>query len=355
MVAGMVAGDPQQGGATWAVLQYVLGLEQLGHTVVVVEPVDRLSGPVTTYFGELGLDRAALLLRGTDQTVGLDYSALADFNAELLVNISGLLRDRRLTAPIPVRLFLDLDPVFTQIWHAQGDIDRIGGHTHYATVGSKLAETGLPLGPQWLTTLPPVLLDRWRVARDVDTAAFTTVGHWRSYGSVHWRGRQYGQKAHAVRRLLALPSLTREPLRPALAVHPDERADLDVLAAHGWTLLDPAKVAATPQRYQRFVAGSRGELGLAKAGYVDARSGWFSDRSACYLASGRPVVAHDTGFGAVLPTGRGLLAFSNAREAATAIDAVCADYESHSKAAREIAEQHLDSNHVLTRLLERIL
>jgi hypothetical protein len=285
----------------------------------------------------------------------LAYEDIAGFDAELLINISGLLRDHELTGPIKTRVFLDLDPVFVQVWHAQGVDVGLDGHTHHATVGQGLQETSIPLDRPWIPTLPPVVLEDWPYAQRLEHDAFTTVGNWRSYGSVHWRGELYGQKAHAVRRLLDLPQLTAERLMPAVAIHPAEEADLRALSDHGWQLADPAQVAATPERYKRFVAGSKGELALAKAGYVDSRCAWFSDRSACYLAAGRPVVAHDTGFGRFLPAGQGLLAFQTAQGAVTAIEEVCSDYSRHRRAARALAEEYLDSDLVLTRLLEAVL
>jgi hypothetical protein len=269
--------------------------------------------------------------------------------------VSGLLREPELTAGIPVRAFVDLDPVFVQLWHAQGVDLGFDAHTRHVTVGLRLAQRELPLDREWIATLPPVVLEEWPVAEQLEHDAFTTVANWRSYGSVEHDGARYGQKAHAVRRLLALPRIAPAPLLPALAIDPGEAADLRDLRAHGWRLADPAVVASTPDAYRRFVSGSKGELGFAKAGYVDARCGWFSDRSACYLAAGRPVVAHDTGFGCALPVGEGLLAFTTAHEAADAIGRVCADYERHRAAARAIAEQHLDSDIVLGRLLERVL
>ena len=355
IVAGMVAGDPGQGGATWAVLQYLRGLRRLGHEVRLVEPIAHRTNDVDDYFARLGLPDAALLVRGSQETVGLSYGELAGFEAELLINISGMLSDPELVDAVPVRVFLDLDPAFNQVWHAQGLHPTLAAHTHHVTVGTRLARTSLPLDRTWLPTLPPVVLADWPYAEAMSTDAFTTVGNWRSYGTASWRGVMYGQRAHAVRPLMDLPSRTSQPLRPALAIHPDETSDLRALREHGWRLTDPAGVAGTPERYRSFVAGSRGEIGFAKAGYVDSRCGWFSDRSASYLASGRPVVAQDTGFGEALPVGEGLLAYSNSIEAGAALEAVTRDYERHRRAARALAEEHLDSDRVLSRLLERVV
>jgi glycosyltransferase involved in cell wall biosynthesis len=354
LLAGMLAETPSHGGATWTVLQYARGLERLGHDVLLVEPVERLEEPSIAYFRSLDLPRAALLRRGSTETVGLDYEQIAGFDAELLLNLSGLLREPELTAPIATRVFVDLDPVFVQLWHAQGADFGLQDHTHHLTVGLRLRRTGIALEHDWMETLPPVVLEDWPPAQEVEWDAFTTVANWRSYGSVQFDGAFYGQKAHAIRRLLDLPRLTSTSLLPALSIHPDEQADLKALERHGWQLADPAKVAGTPQTYRRFLAGSKAELGLAKAGYVDSRCGWFSDRSACYLACGRPVVAHDTGIAESLPVGEGLLVFSSAEEAARKIERVCADYEHHRLAARQLAEARLDSDLVLTRLLELV-
>ncbi|HWC48861.1 MAG TPA: hypothetical protein VG448_08270 [Solirubrobacterales bacterium] len=363
LFSGMVAGDPEQGGASWSILQYLLGFRDLGHEVRLVEPVDRLDPPVVSYFEQLvqdfGLEgEAALLVRGSRETAGAPYKELTAWAAEadVLFNVSGMLRDDELVGPPPLRVFLDLDPAFNQPWHAEGIEMGFDLHNRFATVGLALGEPECPVptcGREWIKTLPPVFLPRWEFATAPGTA-WTTVGNWRGYGSVEWKGRRYGQKAHSLRKLLALPRLTSERLEPALAIHPEETEDLAALREHGWQLADPVAVAGTPGRYTEFVRGSRGELGIAKEGYVESRCGWFSDRSACYLASGRPVVAQDTGFPRHLPTGEGLLAFSTAEEAAAAIDTVSADYDRHARAARTLAEDLLDSRTVLPRLLDRV-
>jgi hypothetical protein len=363
LFSGMVAGDPEQGGASWSVLQYLLGFRALGHKVRLVEPVDRLDPHVVSYFKRLvsdfGLEGEATLLgRGHQETVGARYEELTAWagEADVLFNVSGMLRDEELVGPPPLRVFLDLDPAFNQLWHDEGIEMGFDLHNRFATVGLGLGEPECLVptcGREWIRTLPPVFLPRW----ERDTApgsAFTTVGNWRGYGSVELEERRYGQKAHSLRKLLALPQLTSERLEPALAIHPEETEDLAALREHGWELADPAAVAGTPARYADFVRGSKGEIGIAKEGYVESRCGWFSDRSACYLACGRPVVAQETGFSRHLPTGEGLLAFATAEEAAAAIAAVSVDYERHADAARTLAEDLLDSRIVLMRLLERV-
>jgi hypothetical protein len=375
--SGMIAGDPRQGGATWAVLQYLLGLRRLGHDVWFVEPITpekwRPAGaPLddtinARYFREvmIGFELArssALLLAGTRQTVGAPYSALVDAasNADVLINVSGMLTDPELTERIPVRLYLDLDPAFVQLWHASGQADmRFAGHTHFATVGLALGEPDggctLPTcGVDWIHTLPPVFMGHWPAVTEVTHDALTTVANWRSYGTIHHNGVSYGQKAHSLRRFIDLPSRAAAKLALALSIHPDETADLEALRRFGWELLDPDWVAGTPELYRRFVAGSWAELGVAKDGYVASKCGWFSDRSACYLASGRPVIAQDTGFHRRIPTGEGLLCFATADEALAGIESLRRDYAAHSAAARRLAEEYFDSDKVLRGLLDRV-
>jgi hypothetical protein len=366
LLSGMVAGDPRQGGASWAVLQYVAGLTELGHEVVLAEPVPAEAldpeGSVVDYFRSLPLleGRAALLGEGGEETVGLPYGELLAFAhaADLLLNVSGMLRDERFLAAIPVRAFLDLDPGFNQVWHETGNDMGLDLHTHFVTVGQNLGRSGCPIpdcGRTWIPTLPPVALDLWpRAPEPPSRDAFTSVGHWRSYGPIEHGGIHYGQRAHSLRELIDLPRRSPACFQLALGIHPDEKRDLEALRIGGWELLDPDKVAGSPERYAEFIRASKAELSVAKSGYVASRSGWFSDRSACYMASGRPVVAQETGFSEFLPTGEGLLAFSTLDEAIVAVEDVGRSWQQHSRSARELAEEHFDSRKVLSKLLEEL-
>jgi hypothetical protein len=365
LFSGMVAGDPEQGGASWAVLQYVLGLRALGHEVYLVEPVDDLEPRSVRYFSELARDfdldgHAALLVRGTTRSCGLSYRELVGLarSTDIVLNVSGMLRDEELVGPPPLRVYLDLDPAFNQLWHAVEQIDMgFDLHNRFATVGLELGEPACPIptcGRKWIKTLPPVFLPSWSPTERPEADGFTTVANWRGYGSIVWNGRRYGQKAHSLRKFVDLPEQTSERLTLALAIDAGETPDLVALRRHGWELTDPRTVAGSPQSYAAFVRGSKGELGIAKEGYVESRCGWFSDRSACYLASGRPVVAQDTGFSRHLPAGEGLFSFTTAQGAVEAMREVTADYARHARAARSLAEGLLDSNTVLGRLLERV-
>jgi hypothetical protein len=369
VVSGMVAGDPHQGGATWAVLQYVLGLRRLGCDVILVEQWEPPPGASLTrtasasYFREIAAafeleERAALLRAETEDTVGLGFSSLrkACREADVLINVSGILTDEVLMSDIPTRVYLDLDPAFNQLWQASGIDMRFGGHTHFVTVGQAIGTAGSDVptcGLEWIPTVPPVVLEQWPPAED-DGGAVTMIGNWRGYGSIEYRGVEYGQKVHSMRMFMSLPRLTDTAFELALAIHPEERRDLEALAENGWRLVDPLDVAGTPVRYRDFIRRSRAELGIAKSGYVASRSAWFSDRSACYLASGRPVLAQETGFSNFLPTGEGLLAFADLDEAVAGLEELGRDYRRHARRARELAVETFDSDKVLTRLLERV-
>lgn len=364
LMSGMVAGVPGHGGASWAVLQWVLGLRSLGHDVMLVEPVDELSPDRLTYFEAMvsafGLEGRAALVTPARSTAGATPTEVGEFAAscDLLINTSGVLRDPELLEPVPVRAYLDLDPAFTQVWHEVYGIDLgLEAHTHFVTVGLNVGRPGccVPTGGRdWITTLPPVDVDRWKPPRAVSTEAWTTVANWRGYGNADHGGVRYGQKAHSWRSLLDLPALTGVRLAPALAIHPHERTDLASLHGNGWQLLDPGVVAGDPSSYHEFVCGSRGELGVAKEGYVVSGSGWFSDRSACYLAAGRPVVAQDTGWSRHLPVGEGLFCFRDSHEAAAAIDAAMTGYRRASAGARAVAAELFDARRVLPPILEEL-
>lgn len=375
LVSGMVAGDPQQGGATWAVLQYVLGLRRLGHEVYFVEPIAPASirpigAPLAMslngkYFHDVMgrfdlVDRASLLRQDTGETIGVAHSELVEAlkGADVLINISGMLTDPKLFEMFPRRVYLDLDPAFNQLWSAVEGIDRqFQGHTHFVTVGQAIGSVTCSIptcGLIWQTTLPPIVLPEWPTTAGDPAAPWTTVGNWRGYGSIRHDGVLYGQKAHSLRRFMELPRRTHATLRLALSIHPAEVNDLHALHSAGWDLVDPATVTSTPDDYRAFIQQSKGEIGIAKSGYVESRCGWFSDRSVCYLAAGRPVVAQDTGFSGYLPTGDGLLAFNTTDEAVAAIDTVQVDYPRHCLQARAIAESYFAADRVLGTLLERV-
>ena len=372
LVAGALARRPRAGGHAWVFLQYLLGLRRLGYDVLFVDWLDAetCSGPVehsseaaylSRVMDEHGLAGSwSLLDRATgDAAAGLPRAEVVEYarTSALLLNVMGYLDDEEVLAAAPLRVFLDIDPGFPQMWHELGLADVFAGHDRFVTIGERVGLDGCEVptcGLDWITTRPPVVLERWPV-RPASDGAFTTVASWRgAFAPVEYAGKRYGLRAHELRKFARLPERSRQRFELALDIDEADAADRELLERCGWELVDPLEVAADPAAYQDYIAGSKAELMVAKGMYVETRSGWFSDRSACYLASGKPVVAQDTGLEGLYPLGAGLLAFSTLDEAAAAVEAVAADYERHALAAREIAEECFDSDNVLGSLLARL-
>lgn len=375
MIAGAIARHPLGGaGNTWAFLQYVLGFERLGFETYYVEHLSKeecfdehwqpapFSASVNArYFrfvaARFGFtERASLLQQDGPGHVGLSRAEVEKLAPEvdLFVNLSGRFHLQPVLARVHRRLYLDLDPGFTQIWQARYGVDmNFRGHDRHVTVGLNLGRPDCPLptcGISWETTLPPVVLSEWATTR-TPGSAYSTVADWRGYSPVEWNGAWYGQKADELMRLKELPRRLPVALEICLAIHPEEPGRLE-LEQHGWRLVSPREHAATPDAYRDYIQASRAELTAVKHGYAAGRTGWFSDRSACYLAAGRPVVTQSTGIEAHLPTGSGLLTFNNLEGAAAAISAVEAAYAAHADAASAFAREYLDSDRVLARLWE---
>ena len=273
-----------------------------------------------------------------------------------LVNVTGYVRDEAVLDAAPLRIFLDIDPGYGQMWQELGLADVLAGHDIFVTIAANIGEPscGVPAaGATWTTTRPPVVLARWPSTRGGQ--AFTTIATWRGpCGPLEYEGRTYGSRVHEFRKFAALPGRVGAVCELALDIHEDETADLSLLRRGGWTLVDPLAVVADPASYRRYIQRSRAEICVAKNMYVDTRGGWVSDRSVCYLASGKPVLAQDTGFSETLPTGAGLIAFSTLDEAVAGVEEIEARYEHHSAAARELAEEYFDSDLVLANLLEKV-
>jgi hypothetical protein len=375
VMAAALAQWPHAGGHTWFALQYLLGFRKLGWDVMLVDRLDAgmcrsPSGAPCAPGDSVNLayladvmerfgmqDRWTVLLPDGD-AAGLSRAEVERrlASSDLLLNVMGYLDDEDLLAAPPLRVFLDVDPGFGQMWHELALADPFAAHDRFVTVGLNVGSAGCRVpecGLHWISTLPPVDLDHWPA---VDGGAgFTSVASWRGpYAPVEYEGHTYGLRAHQLRRFFPLPERTRAELSIALSIDPADVLDRERLSASGWVLLDPTAVAGDPHAYNRFIQGSGAEFTVAKGMYVDTHSGWFSDRSACYLASGKPVIAQETGFGAHLPTGEGLIPFTTLEEAIGAIEDVSADPGRHRRAAREIAEEHLDATHVLGRLVDEL-
>src|SRR5439155_3505734 len=210
-------------------------------------------------------------------------------------------------------------------------------------------------GLKWITSPQPIVLEYWPVVMGSPNGRFTSVSSWRgAYGPIDYRGKTYGLRVHEFRKFLALPRLTKRPFHLALDIHPSETKDLAALADNGWTLVDPTEAAGDPDKYQAFIRSSAAEFMVAKNMYVDTQSGWFSDRSICYLASGKPILAQDTGIKKLYPTGAGLVTFRTLEQAADGVHEITRNYDRHARAARDIAEEFFDSDKVLGRLLAKL-
>jgi hypothetical protein len=278
-------------------------------------------------------------------------------SADLLINVSGTLEHPEQYRQVRRMAYIDSDPVFTQVKLARGQLDFrkwIDIHDVHFSFGECLSAQVPETGHRWHATRQPIVLAEWRPGRPF-REVFTTVMNWTSYKPVVYGDQSYGQKDLEFMRFQELPSLI-APTALEIAVNAGKtrRAPRQLLAHKGWRVVDPADVCPDLDSYRQYIESSKAEWSVAKNGYVRGQPGWFSCRSACYLAAGRPVAVQDTGFSNVLPVGEGLVPFSTVEEAAAAIRNIQEHYETHAKAAREIAEVYFAADKVLTRLLDDI-
>jgi hypothetical protein len=375
VVAGSVAQRPGNGGHTWVFLQYLLGLRKLGWDVLFLdrlEPgmcVDAQGRPsdversvniayLDRVLDEFGLgDRYAVFHEGG--TVGLSRAHVLEkaARAPLVLNVNGFFDDEEVLDAAGLRVYFDIDPGFAHMWRALGLHDAFRGHDAYVTVGESVGrpDSTIPTdGIDWITTPQPVVLEEWP-AQPGPGRGFTSVGSWRGpFAPIEYEGATYGLRVHEFRRFAELPRHVTEPLEVALDIDDADAADVELLRAGGWELRDPREIASDPWRYRAYLRDSSAELMVAKNIYVRGRSGWFSDRSICYLASGRPVLAQETGWSDHHPAGEGLLAFSSVEDAIDGIERISADYGRHSRAARDLAEAHFESSRVIGGLLTKL-
>jgi hypothetical protein len=383
VVAGSVAQRPGNGGHAWVFLQYLLGFQKLGRPVLFLDRLEpemcvdsagRQSEPeesINVEYLQRVLEGFSLadrysVLCPEGRTVGLTREQVLDevAGAALVLNVNGFIDDEEILGRARLRVFLDIDPGFPHMWRALGLHDAFRGHDAYVTVGESIGrpECSIPTGGRdWITTPQPVVLDHWPVAPlsgapgEPDGSAFSSVGSWRGpFGTIEYEGVTYGLRVHEFRKFADLPRLVEERLELALDIDDADETDLELLRSSGWSLVNPREAAADPWRYRKFVQGSRAEFMVAKNIYVRSQSGWFSDRSICYLASGKPVLAQETGFSRHHPVGRGLLAFRTLEEAAAGVREIAADYDGHCRAARALAEERFSSDRILPRLLSEL-
>ncbi len=373
IVTGLIAQYPL-GGLTWHYLNYVLGLKRLGHDVYYVEdtqlwPFDPAEGglgkgcrPNVEYLdgvmARYGLgDKWAYRFDYEKRWFGLSAKQVGEVaaSADLLINVSGSLARPGSYRSVRRMAFIDTDPVFTQIKLALKQQDfcrKVEMHDAWFSFGESLSDVVPDSGFRWNATRQPIVLSEWRPSAP-RRETFTTVMNWTSYNDVVYNGQRYGQKDVEFKRFIDLPGrVAPTELELAIASGKTRKTPIDLLKIKKWSLVDPHEKCADVDSYRDYIESSKAEFTVAKQAYVVGRSGWFSERSACYLAAGRPVVMQETGFSDVLPTGEGLFAFTTEDEAVAAIRAVESDYPRHSAAARAVAEQYFDSDRVLQRLID---
>lgn len=403
VVTGLIAQHPSLGGVAWDYLQYPAGLRALGHDVYYLE--DSGEWPYNLDGGPTGNDWIAhdpsanvAHLVAVMERFGLEnrwayrfpidgrWFGLADAKrqeiidtADVLLNISGTLEHPDEYRGASRLAYVDSDPTFTQIKLALAAEDdafaaRVNAHDMFFSFGECLG-TSREGSRSWWPTRQPILLDQWDDCSPVGSQ-YTTIMSWTSYKPLHYNGDNYGQKDVEFERFLELPSMVR-PARLEVAVGGLQHAEWESAAAHrppeagdrigeppsaadllgrfGWSVVDPLQRCCDLDSYRSYITSSKGEWSVAKNGYVRGQAGWFSCRSACYLAAGRPAIVQDTGFSSVLPVGEGIMPFRTIEQAAAAILEVEAQYERHAAAARDIAHEYFDARAVLEPLLERAM
>jgi hypothetical protein len=382
VVTGLIGQHPL-GGVTWDYIQYVSGFADLGYDVYYVE--DSGEWPYSSSPGDSGryeaadcsesiahLSRVMRRFGLADRwafrcAIGSRWFGLSERRrrevlrtADLLVNVSGTLHRPEEYRSIPCLAYIDSDPVFTQIKIARAEgrfPGRVDAHDVHFSFGEVLGAA--PQTRQhWLPTRQPIVLSQWRPVES-RREVFTTVMNWTSYKPLEYGGKRFGQKNVEFKRFIDLPKHV-HPVQLEVALRALGRqltpgALVTRFRRKGWNVVDPRDVCRNVDGYRSYIETSKGEWSVAKNGYVEGRSGWFSCRSACYLAAGRPVVVQDTGFSEVLPTGEGIVSFSTVDEAAEGIQVVEGDYGRHARVARELAEEYFDSKKVLTRLIEEAM
>jgi len=367
------------GGMAWHHLQYVIGLAEMGHEVIFVEdsgdatwacydPSTGESGTNPDYglqftqqvFSRMGLaDNWCYYDAFTSSWLGPYSDRVKNYsrNADLLFNLSGANLLRGALADVPIRAYIDTDPLFTQIRCLQDESRRdfLAQHNIYFSFGENIGTENCNVpddGFAWQATRQPVVLDQWPVTDVAKNGHFTTVMQWDSYKVQEYDGVVYGMKSRSFDPYMDLPKKTGAKLELAIG---SESAPRDLLRSNDWLLRDPLEVTRDLWTYQRYIQTSRAEFSIAKHGYAITNSGWFSERSANYLASGRPVLVQDTGFTDWLSAEKGVIAFNNPDEALAGIEEISQNYAEHCEAARMVAEEYFDSYKVLSSLIERAM
>jgi hypothetical protein len=381
IVSGALANKPGNGGNAWSRMSWTRGFQRPGCEVFFIEQlpaaaergVHAASTSASEKFfretmAQFGLAQNSALLAGNEVLIGPPLTELVRRakDSALLFNLSGHLTQPEIFSAARCKIYYDDDPGFTQFWHAQGNDVRLAGHDFHFTIGenigldnfkpeiSNLKSNACPIPTgniRWRHTRAPVVLADWPVCPPKIFDCFTTIASWRgAFGPVSNEGKTYGLKCHEFRKFFALPQRVKQTCEVALQIHPADKKDLDALRAHGWRVIEPQTVAQDCDSFRSYIQNSSAEFSPAQGIYVETNSGWFSDRTVRYLASGRPALVQETGFGQHIKTGAGLLSFCNLEEAVAGAEKISRDYEFHCRAAREIAEEFFDADKIIRKL-----
>lgn len=376
VVLGYIIRGPL-GGLCWHHLQYILGLKHMGHEVLFLEDSDNYAScynPHTFAISEnplYGLQFIEHLFSSfdllnnwayydahTENWFGLSKKKVFSFcdNADVILNISGVNPVREWWAHIPSRVFIDTDPAFTQIkiltepaFKALASV-----HTTFFSFAENIVNKSCSIpqdGFSWKVTRQPVFIDAWQIAPLLPKAKWTTVMQWDSYKMQQYEGKMYGMKSSSFNDYWNLPEKISDSFELAIG---SDSAPREKLKQAGWYLSNPLMITLNANTYQQYIQQSKGEWSVAKHGYVITNSGWFSERSAVYLASGRPVVVQDTGFSKIFEIGRGLFSFRSPSEVIAAIEEINQNYPKHCYHAREMAEVYFRADKVLASLLDQL-
>jgi hypothetical protein len=379
-----VASFPDGGGHFWVYLQYAHGLHLLGCDVYWLEQLraadpeeeDRLATLFLARMKRFGLEGRTLLYAidharegdpGSLRFIGCSRSEAEAVlqRADLFLNFHYRI-DPRLLGWVRGRTALvDIDPGLLQFWMSTGQL-AVAPHDRYLTTGETVGTPGARIpdcGLSWIRVRPPVCLELWPFVHAPRARAFTTVSSWASADWLAVRdenGRMVlreNTKRLAFLQFVDLPLRTPQPLELALylVARDEDEEDRARLVRHHWRLRDPRRVAGTPAAYRSYIRRSRGEFSCAKSSCMEFQNAWVSDRTLCYLASGKPVVVQHTGPSTYLPDGAGMFRFTSADDAIQALEEINANYARHCEAARAIAETYFDSRRVLEHVLDAAL
>ncbi len=386
IVVGGYIGLFPTGGVTWDYIQYPLGLQLLGHDVFYIEDTGQYSfykspgrswdDPTDTVeflhniMKRFGLDsRWAYRDVGTGNCFGLSYDKVLDVckTADVFINISASTQLREEYLNIPKRILIDSDPMFTQVqeWDdadAEHSLNKIqkgfNSYTDLFTFGENIAKEDCRIPTydlNWHSTRQPICLEYWRKNEQKNPCGtFTTVMNWSTRKKMKYNNEEWGQKDVEFEKFVDIPSIFKKSPFTIIAADSSKRMDHSKLKNFGWEILDPLHTINDIYQYQAFIDDSLGEFSVAKETYVKSKSGWFSCRSACYLAAGKPVVTQETGWSKYIPSGRGLFAFHDHESAICALEEVYSNTQKHCREAEQIAFEFFDSNKVLKQMLSKI-